>query len=147
MIAPGWGMRVIEVAGLWGDGCWLAVMKLLVRLTGLTDAVPALPSTPGGAALTLVDGEEVEEAEVTMVLAGGEAYTQQDKFTGRGSTGAFSEEGMEGRERDRVRGLCARIASGIGTIMGVRGAGSQLPFIPSRLPSPCMARVTGQSLC
>lgn len=92
MIAPGWGMRVIEVAGLWGDGCWLAVMKLLVRLTGLTDAVPALPNTPGGAALTLVDGEEVEEAEVTMVLAGGEAYTQQDKFTGRGSTGAFSEE-------------------------------------------------------
>lgn len=97
--------------------------------------------------LTLVDGEEVEEAEVTMVLAGGEAYTQQDRFTGRGSTGAFSEEGMEGRERERVRGLCARDGSGGGTSMGAREAGPQLPFIPSRVPSPCMARVTGQSLC
>lgn len=60
MIAPGWGMRVIEVAGLWGDGCWLAVMKLLVRLTGLTDAVPALPSTPGGVALTCTENEFVK---------------------------------------------------------------------------------------
>lgn len=83
----------------------------------------------------MVDGEEVEEADVTMVLAGGEAYTQQDRFTGRGSTGMFSEEGMEGRERDRVRGLCARIVSGTGATMGGRGAGPQLPFIPSRLPS------------
>ncbi|MPC17475.1 hypothetical protein E2C01_010333 [Portunus trituberculatus] len=84
---------------------------------------------------TLVEGEEVEEADVTMVVAGGEAYTQQDRFTGRGSTGMFSEEGMEGRERERVRGLCARDGSGAGTSMGARGAGPQLPFIPSRVPS------------
>ena len=87
---------------------------------------------------TWVDGE-VEEAEVTIVVSGGGAYTQQDRFTGRGSTGLFSEEGMEGRERERVRGLCARIVSGVGTdtgtTMGAREAGTQLPFIPSRLPS------------
>lgn len=83
----------------------------------------------------MLDGEEVEEADVTMVLAGGGAWTQQDRLTGRGSTGELSEEGMEGRERERVRGLCARAVSGTGSSMGGKAAGAQLPFIPSRLPS------------
>lgn len=72
---------------------------------------------------------------MTMVVAGGEAYTQQDRLTGTVSAGVLSLEDMEGRERERVRGLCVSVVSGSGASMGVKAAGVELTFIPSRLPS------------
>lgn len=82
-------------------GCWLDVMKLLVRLMGLMDTAPTPPGDAAGRIPTLVD----EETEVTTVLVGGAAQVVHDKLTGRGSMVVLLDDGIDGRERDRARGL------------------------------------------
>lgn len=85
---------------------------------------------------TLVD----EDTEVMTALVGEIAYVEHDKFTGTGFMAVALDDGIDGKERERVRGLWGgwpeiRTPSDRGASMGGKGAKSLLQFIPSKLPS------------
>lgn len=129
-------------------GCCVVVVviKLFVRLTGATDTAVG-PTEMADATPTFVD----DDTDVVTDDEAGQVYVELDKLTGRGSTEVTVDDGIDGSDSDLVRGLCVVWLDIRTSDRGAKtdGNGARLSqlLILSTEPSPCIARVTGQSLC